>query len=445
MKLNRLIWPALTGLFLGGWTVAAADTLKPGWLSDCSVGLKESYDNNVFLSGVNNPPPYTVPPGSVAALKDRYSWITTVSPKVGVNFSPLAGLTNVPMLSLAYAPDLAIYHDQTSESYNAQRVLAAVKGHAEPVAFGADNNFTYIDGSGMGPFYPGNQLSAFATVADRERRRQIQDRANVSAQFDQDQWFIRPVASLLYYNMMTELLNTSVPANVGYQNYCDRYDVNGGADVGYKVTAQLALTLGYRYGHQYQQQYAFSPYSSSSDYQRVLAGIEGNPWRWLNIKIQGGPDFRNYQGDSATHTTPMNDLHPIVYYGEGLLTATFAPGDTLTFKTKSWQWVSTLGKTPYYDSAYELAWHRQLMDHLALDLGGKILDWDFNSGNLATCRRHDLEYIASAGLGYAFNSHLSINLTGALNWGRNVESDVANPGAREFNQQLISLGTQWKF
>jgi opacity protein-like surface antigen len=221
--------------------------------------------------------------------------------------------------------------------------------------------------------------------------------------------------------------------------------VNGGADLGYKVTPQLALTLGYRYGHQYQQQYSFSPYSSSSDYQRVLAGIEGNPWSWLSVKIQGGPDFRSYQGDSATHTTPVNDLHPVKYFGEALITATFAPENTLTFKTKSWQWVSGLGKTPYFDSAYELVWHRRLMDKLALDLGGKILDWDFNSGNLPTCRRNDLQYTTSAGLGYAVNSHVSITLAGVLNWGRNAESDVTNPGARQFNQQLISLGTQWKF
>jgi len=283
-------------------------------------------------------------------------------------------------------------------------------------------------------------LSAFATVADRERRRQIQDRANVSLQFEQEHWFFRPVFSLLYYDMMTELLNTE-----GYQNYCDRYDVNGGADFGYKLTPQLALTLGYRYGHQYQQQYSFTPYSSPSDYQRVLVGLEGNPWKWLNVKIQSGPDFRNYQGDSTTHTTPVNDLQPVKYYGEALVVVTFAPENTLTFKYKMWQWVSCLGKVPYYDSAYELTWHDKLADKLAFDLGGKILDWDFSSGNLTTCRRDDMQYTVSAGLTYAINSHISVNLTGMLDLGRNAEEAVTNPQNREYAQRLISLGTQWKF
>ena len=440
MKRNRIIFTTLAGVLFIASTTTGTELAKPTWLTDCSVGIKESYDNNVFLSGVNNPPPTTAPAGSVVALKNCYSWITTVSPKVGINFSPIIGATNLPILSLAYAPDVAVYHDQTSESYTAHRVLASVKAKTDPATFSADNIFTYIDGNGMGPFYPGNLYSAFATTADRERRRQIQERANVSVQFDQEKWFVRPTASLLYYNLMTEQLN--VP---GYQNYCDRHDVNGGADFGYKTTPRLALTLGYRYGHQYQQQYSFSPYSSSSDYQRVLVGIEGNPWKWLSLKIQGGPDFRSYQGDSATHTTPVNDLHPVTYFCEALITATFAPDNTLTFKNKSWQWVSGSGKVPYFDSAYELSWHRKLMDKLTLDLGERILDWNFSSGNLPACKRDDLQYTTSAGLNYAINSHISVTLAGALNWGRNAESDVANPGARQFNQQLISLGTQWKF
>jgi hypothetical protein len=440
MKLNRIFWTALAGIFLTGGIAFGADLQKPAWLPDCALGIKESYDNNIFLSGVTPPPPATAPAGSVVALKNSFSWITTVSPKIGVNFSPLLGATNVPVLTLTYAPDLAVYHEQASESYNAQRVLAAVKTKTEPVSFGADNNFTYIDGSGLGPFYPGNLYSAFATTADRERRRQIQDRANANFQFDQDQWFIRSLASLLYYNLMTAQIN--VP---GYQNYCDRYDANGGADFGYKVAPQFALTLGYRYGHQYQQQYSFSTNSSSSDYQRVLVGVEGDPWKWLSVKIQAGPDFRNYQGDSATHTTPVNNLHPVKYFDEAALTATLAPEDTLTFKTKSWQWVSGSGKVPYFESAYELTWHRKLINKLAFDLGGKVIDWNFTSGNLPTCRRHDVQYTTSAGLGYAVNTHISVTLGCVLNWGRNVESGVANSGAREFDQQLISLGTQWKF
>lgn len=418
---------------------------RPGWLTELSLGVKEGYDNNVFLSGASVA--NTVPAGYVAAVKDRSSWVTTVSPKVDVNFAPLLGdQKTLQILSLAYAPDFATYHDQDSESYNAQRFSAALKARTDAVSVSADNSFTFVDGNEMGPVYPGAFYSAFATVAARERREQIQDRANFALQFNCGQWFLRPCATLLYYDLLTDKLDPALPSTpTGYQNYTDRYDVNGGGDAGYKITSQLAVTLGYRYGHQQEEQYSFTPYSSPSDYQRVLLGLEGSPWKWLDVKMQGGPDFRAYEGDSATHTTPVNDLHPVKYYGEALLTAKLTAADTLAFKYKQWQWLSSTGKVPYFDSTYDLSYHRKLTSKLGLDLGARLLSWDYTSGNLSTCRRKDLQYTATVGLGYAFNSHLSVNANCAFDWGRNDQDGIANAEYREFDHQLFSLGAQCKF
>jgi hypothetical protein len=445
MKRIYLILAAAV-LIVGGKVLADGTNnvlAKPAWLTDCSIGIKESYDNNVFLSGVSPqylPASYTVPAGSVAALKDRSSWITSVSPKIGFNFAPLIGNTNFQTLSLAYAPDLVAYHEQPTENYTAHRVLAAAKIKTEPVTFSADDNFVYVDGSGMGPVYPGALYSAFATTADRERRRQIQDRANVSIQYDSEHFFVRPTASLLYYDLMTAQLDLA-----GYQNYADRADVNGGVDFGYKLTPKFAVTAGWRYGRQYQQQYAFSKYSSSSDYQRALFGVEGSPWKWLSVKIQSGPDFRSYDGNSATHTTPVGNRHPVRYYGEALATVIFAPENTLTFRYKLWEWVAGTGKVPYADGTYELNYHWQPAKKIAFDLGGKFSDWDYSSGNLPTCKRDDLFFDATAGVSYAVNNHVSISLSTSLDWGGNAKSGVTNPKNREFDRQLVSLGTQWKF
>lgn len=434
----------VAAILLHSDVIHGAELKRPAWLTDCSVNLKEGYDDNVFLSGVNPgklPPVYTVPAGSVAALKNEYSWVTTVSPKLGVNFAPWVNApTNLPLLSLAYAPDFVIYHDQTSETYAAHRVMAAAKVKTDSLAFSGDNVFTYVDGSDLGPVYPGGLYSAFATTTVRERREQLQDRANVSIQYDRENWFVRPCATLAYYNLMTQQINLP-----GYQNYCDRYDVNGGADLGYRLTPDLAVTLGYRYGHQYQQQYAFSPYSASSDYQRVLVGLEGKPFTWLSVKAVSGPDFRNYEGNSPGHITPVNDLHPVKYYGEALVAVTFAAENTLTFRYKLWEWVSGSGKVPYSDGSYELAYHCQLAKQLGFDLGGKFTSYDFTSGNLPACQRRDLLYTVSSGLNYAINSHISVGINGILNWGRNAQDDVTDGGSREFNQQIVSVGTQWKF
>ena len=420
------------------------DFEKPLWLTDASVGIRESYDNNVFLSGVDQkylPPNYVVPAGSVAALKNRWSWVSTVSPRLGVNFAPLdKSPSALKTLSLSYTPDFSFYHNEPSENFEAHRFNAIARTKQDALSVNLENSFAYIHGSDFGPTYPGGYVTAYNVGAPRERRKQIQDRAVVSFQYDCEKWFIRPTASLLYYNLMTEQINVT-----GYQNYVDRYDVNGGSDFGYKFRPQMAATLGYRYGHQFQQQLSFSPYSSPSDYQRVVIGLEGKPWDWLALKIQGGPDFRAYAGNSAEHITPVNNPHLITYYGEASLIATISSKDAVSIKYKGWQWVSSVGRVPYFDSTYAVNYHRQINSKFGLDLGGRLLTADYSSGNLPACKRDDWQYTVSADLGYAVNAHASIHLAYVLDLGRNAQSAIPNPDTRDYDHQLISLGTMLSF
>jgi hypothetical protein len=414
------------------------------WLTDVSLSVKESYDDNIYLSGVDSkylPSSYTLPPGSVAALKDKSSFVTTVTPKIGVNFAPLLGDTqNLQTLSLGYVPEIGRFQNAPAENYVAHSFPAAVKGNWEAFSVRADNTFNYVSGSSYGPTYPGGFLNAYATCAPREHREQFNDRGTLAFQYDFDKWFVRPTASLLYYDMMTKKIDVT-----GYQNYASRYDINGGPDFGCRVEPQLAVTLGYRYGHQYQEQFGFTPYSSPSDYQRVLVGIEGKPWKWLEIKLQGGPDFRSYYEDTATHITPVNHTHLVTYYGEASLTATITTKDTVTFAYKQFQWVSQLGKIPYFDSTYKLNYRRRLTDQITLDIGGSVMSSDYRSGNLPASQRDDFEYVASARLGYSFNAHISANLAYEFDAGHNGLDGVENPSTRAFDRNLISLGMLVKF
>ena len=417
---------------------------KPAWLTDLSVGFKESYDSSVFLSSVNPgyyAGGYTIPPGSVKAGENAWSMVSTVSPRVGVNFLPwLGGQPWLQTASLAYAPEVTRYSEQPSENYEAHRVVAALKTQGDDWSFKGDNAFTYIDGNKFSPTYPGGYVTAWNTVAPRERRDQYQDRAAVSLQYNWHPWFFRPTASLLYYDLRTARINRT-----GYQNYINRYDVNGGADGGYQITPGLAGTLGYRYGYQYQQQLSWSPYDSTGTYQRVLAGLEGKPWSWLEGKIQGGPEFHQYESDTATHISPVNDLNLLTHYGEASLTATFDSQDLLTFKYKQWQWVSSVGKVPYFESCYDLNYHRKLTRRLGLDAGGRLLDADYNSGNLTTCQRNDLQYTFTAGLGFAVTPRFSLSLAYQLDLGRNAQDNIANPNTRDYERNLVTAGAQYKF
>lgn len=413
---------------------------KPSWLTDLSSGIQETYDDNIYLSGVNVPASNTVP-GSAIAQKDHSSFITTVSLKIGVDLAPLVGDENfLKSLSLAYAPDFVFYHDAPVENHRVHRFATKIKGGTDSFSFDLENALNFIDGSNIGPTYPGDFLNAYSATTPREHREQVNGNATFAFEYDHDNWFVSPVASLLYYDMMTQLHDVT-----GYLNYASRYDVNGGADFGYRVEPQLAITLGYRYGHQYQEQFSFSPYSSSSDYQRALLGIEGKPWEWLEVDIHVGPDFRSYAQDTATQITPVSNKHPVYYYGEANLAATITSRDKVTFKYKQWMWVSQLGNIPYFDSTYELSYHRKWNDRLTLDLVGAIVSSNYTSGNLPSSRRDDYEYSISAGFDYLFNAHFSANLAYSCYVGRNELAGVVNPWTRAFDENVISIGTQLKF
>jgi hypothetical protein len=381
-----------------------------------------------------------------------------VSPKVGFNFAPLLGDQSLfQLLGLGYAPDFVFYHNEPSgqpsgshESYDAQRVATQIKGKADAFSFNLDNSFNYIDGASVGPVYTSGTdswRSGFASVMPLGRREQIQDRAKVVFQYDLDKWFIRPTASLLYYDMMTDLRSTA-----GYQNYPDRYDVNGGADLGYKLTDDFAFTLGYRYGHQYQQTLPVAAdafqLAAVNNYQRVLAGFEGKPWNWLAVSLQAGPDFRSYASSA-----PVSDPTPVKYYGEGSLTAEITSNDTITAKYKQWQWVSFTGKVPFYDSLGELAYHRKLTGALSLDLGGRIECYDMNAGWGAELKnanvKKDFLYTPSIGLSYAFNHNLSASVAYSADFARNGENNLSSINQmadyRDFDRQVVSLGVAFKF
>jgi hypothetical protein len=426
----------------GAATMPFLGVQKPAWLTDLSLGVKESYDNDVLLV-------------SGEGMKEQDSWITTVSPKLGFNFAPLLeGQSVLQALAIGYAPDFSSFHNVTNESFIAHRFATTIKGKQDGFSFNLENAFNYIDGNKVAPTYtpPDNARSGIATATVRDRRRQFNDRAKIALEYEQDKWFVRPTASLLYYEMMTDLRPNS--ATTGYQNYPDRYDVNGGLDTGYSIYQGFAATLGYRYGHQYQQQLpkAIDPslQSSSSDYHRVLAGVEGKPWKWLTMSLQLGPDFRTYEPDvPGVHVTPIADKHPVKYYGEAALTADISAKDQATFKYKQWEWMSSTGKLPYVDTVYDLNYRHKFSQQLALDLGFRILAWDFTGGTGAASKRDDWQYTPSIGLAYSVTANLGFNVAYAVDLGRNVQDDLALVGVsaryREYDHHVVSLGGTFKF
>lgn len=413
---------------------------RPPWWTVASLGVTESYDNNVFLAGAD---PRFVPAGR-ATLKGIDSWVTTVSPRIGLNFAPLLDdPETVQTLSLGYAPDIVIYHDSDSESHEAHRVAGSARLKADSFSAGLDDEFAYVHGARTGPSYPGSLLNAYATATVRERREQFQDRARVTLRYDRPAWFVRASGALLYYDLRTAL-HPSTPEE-GYQNYCDRYDVNGGLDAGYRITPEAGLLAGYRYGHQYQQQFSWDPYSAPSDYHRLLFGLEARAGKWLKFDGLFGPDFRSYPPDTATHISPVKNRHPVKFYGEAGLTLEVSRRETVVFKFRQFQWVSSLGRIPVLDSVYDLNYRRQLTDRFSLDLGARILNSDYTSAIGPSGVRNDWMYTLTASLHYAIARRLSADLGYSADLGRNAQDGVANPDTRGFLRHIFSAGAQVKF
>ena len=184
----------------------------------------------------------------------------------------------------------------------------------------------------------------------------------------------------------------------------------------------------------------WSTLNASSDYTRLLLGLEGKPWNWLTASLQAGPDFRDYNRNA-----PVNDFHPVKYYAEASLSARLSPDDTIAFKYKQYQWVSMCGKVPYFDSTFDLTYHRQLAAQWALDLQTRALKADYTSGNVAGSKRDDIEYTAAGGVTWSPTAHLSLNLAYTANLGRDLQDYVVSPQNREFDQELVSLGATLKF
>jgi len=412
-----------------------ATSNKPAWFTDLSLGVKEAYDDNLFLVSGDGP------------MSEVDSWITTVSPKIGVDLAKVLGYGDVVRtLSLVYAPDIAIYHEASKETNTAHRLTAAINGKSSAFSYTLDNAFIFVDGSKDAPFYTGldSNRSAYATAIPRERRRQTQDRAKLTLRYDADSWFVRPCASIIDYDLMTRFSTAS-----GYQNYVDRYDFSAGADVGWKLNKQTAVTVGYRAGYQYQQQLPIgidaTHMSSPSHFQRVLLGFEGKPLKWLTISVQGGPDYRSYEANSTTHTTPIGNPNLVKFYGEGSITADLTPNDSLTVKYKDWEWVSSTGKAPYYEGSHELAYRHKFNSKLTVDLSGKYGISDYKTGNIASSARYDKIYGATVAVGYAFNSRFSGSLSYGVDFGRNAQDNITNTQYREYSHHVVSVSAVYKF
>lgn len=404
---------------------------KPEWLSELSLLVKEFFDSNIYVTNHDNP-----------GMGNRTAWVNSVNPRVGFNFAPLIedGAEKDRMLKvfgLNYSPEVFTYGATDTESYTNHRVSNQIKLKADAFTFALDNTFLYVDGSKDSPIYPGG-VSAVGGDWVRDRRCQIQDRGALSLRYDCGDWFLRPTASILYFDFRTNERNDSAGFTPGYQDYVDRYDLNGGLDLGYRATPDLAAVVGYRYGHQHQGVVAWNPVTYPNDYQRVLGGFEGKPWKWLKTEFLAGPDFRDYY-DSRTPATFRSQDNHLKLFASGSSTAELTKDDTLTIRASNFQWLSGTGRSAYEEKVYQGTSRHRFDPQFAAEMGARAYGKDYDFPAV----REDWVYTYMAGLRYQYNANLGVDLDYSCDQGVN-EMDL-NATGREFTRHLVATTVKLKF
>ncbi len=412
--------------FLAGPALATTTNLT--WKAD--LALKETYDDNVYLEDLAPGPGV---PTAETAKKD--SWVTTVTPHVGLDYKFCTGFK----ASLSYAPDITTYHNAPSENNTTHRGVATFGGSADDVVWEQANSFTDIDGNRYGPtFVHPQDVPAIGGIPLRDRRDAFIYRGGLKLTWTLDRFFIRPVASAYVHNFQTVQLPASYYGpNSVYENYIDRQDVNGGVDIGYDVGKKTFVILGYRYGRQDQGELlgVDSPYDSS--YNRILFGVEGSPASWIKLAVLGGPEVRDWRGS----TQPGFDRNKLSYWVDGTVTLLPTKNDTVVLLERSYEQPAFASQSMYQDITSSATWRHKFNDHFSANAGMQLYigDWE------APVNRDDWIYTPSAGLTYAYNQHLSAELAYSHDWVKNQASGVTYGDGREFTRDLVSLAVKYVF
>jgi hypothetical protein len=397
-----------------------------------SVAAKESYDSNVYMQ-------------SQGPTANRGSLVTSFIPSFGLKWRPSEAF----WLDGSYAPELSMYTSDHSEDNVAHKAALNLGGKIGEGKWETDNSINWVEGNSQGPTYywtgktPGiTPVPALGGVPLRDRRDQVVYRDTLKFEQPIGDWFLRPIGTAFAQNFMTQNRATTSATVAGttayYADYVDRDDINAGLDAGYKIMDKLDIYAGYRYGFQNQSQVrdtAAFP-SFSNNYQRALAGVEGEPVKWLKLSAAIGPDFRDFTG---AYIPASFEKHVTKLYFDASATAMAGEADKITLATKRYELPGYLGKSMLDDTTLDLAWRHAFTSSFSTSIGFKLEEWNFNSP-----LRDEWWYGGFASANYAFTKSLSAEASYSYD---QVVSGVSNLGTANWQatRHLASLGVKYKF
>ncbi len=352
--------PLLGGLALyPPGLLQAGAALAPGgrtsWLTGLSAAGRTGYDTNVY--GVDNA-------RTGEPVANHGVWTGSLGVRLGVSLSALLESPK-DYLQVGYAPTAHWFRGAATENHTQHRFTLQSAGRRGDWSWSLDSAATRVNGSKDSLRFKAYNIFGMALV--RDRRAQVQESGRAWVRYDGAGWFVRGAVGAQGNDFHTQHRAPS-GADVGWANWVDRSDLNGGLDLGWKAGPATSLHLGCRLGAQHQGTMPWMPKSSSNHYTRVLVGIESRPVKGLTCSLQAGPDYRRY----AAATQYLTDRTPVAWHYVGNVTATLGRADTVTLGAKQERWLSSTGQSAYDAKTISLAWRREFSEAWSLQISGQL-------------------------------------------------------------------------
>jgi hypothetical protein len=431
-----LKWISAVGVVLCGGSLWAGQ-INSNLSYTAALELFGSYDSNVYLQDVD-PDPANVTAAKAAGLNpveaNKASWVSRITPSVGLSYRPSEAFR----LDMDYVPCFQWYHNARSEDFIKHDGNFNLSGDWGERKWQVPNRFIFIDGNSLGPTFarPGSIPSIGGLPLRNRRDAFVYVGGFKLTQPLGDNWFVRPVFRAYVHDFMTEQLPNPSPAQFVYENYIDRYDLGGGADVGVAAGTNAHFVVGYRYGTQHQGDLLGVASTFQNDYQRLLFGLEGSPAPWLKLNFMAGPDFRYFPEGPAR---PGFDTSETLFYADGSISVLPSANDNLTFFHRRYAQPAFAGFSIYEDITYDFSWKHKFCDHWSATAGFKIYIGDWQP----TFNRDDWIYTPRIELGYTVKGFKAV-VGYAYDWTESKVEAADNAG-REFTRHIVSATASYTF
>lgn len=392
---------------------AEVATRPAGFHFSAQAVVEASYDSNVMLQ-------------SVTDQAGIGSWVSSVSAPLALEWQG----DRAHNASLSYTPTWVRFHSQGSENHVAHRLGMSLSGRGDGLSYGGTLSLAVVDGSDESPVWTGTggaPATGGATV--RDRRDQAVGRGGARVEWRRGGWFARGVAAAYVADFQTRIEPTP-----GCQNNVDRDDLSAGIDLGRTPFPGVDIALGYRRGHQDQARLLTYPEQYDNDYDRLLALVEGTPFRWLKVALVAGPEFRRY--GPRVHAT-FRDRSVTNAFVDAVATITLTRRDAITLLGRQFEQLSSSGRGAFEDLNLDLAWRHTFSPHATAGITLHTYNTDF----LRPAVRNDWLLTARVHGSFAISRAWSVDASWLAERGDSV---VAHMPGREYTRRIAALSVRAK-